>query len=80
MSVSAYHLTFAKAYSHYLAGDITEKGLIGFYLRIHSVQVEEIFTDGPAKEKLRMILGLEQSTFHKALTELHVESLTHYIV
>lgn len=74
MPISFYQLTFSQAYSHYLNGDVTAKGLIGFYLKIYRIQVTDIWANPLAKEEIRKKLGVEKSTFYAALTKLHEET------
>ena len=76
MSISFYQLTFAQAYSNYLTGDLTAKGLIHVYFKIYRVKIQDIWENPLAKEELRKKLNLEKSTFYTALNKLYVEAAT----
>jgi predicted transcriptional regulator len=68
-----YPVTLTDAIAHYQSGDLTAKGLLHFYFKIHPENLTSVWESAIEVEEIRTKLGIEKSTFHSALNRLHEE-------
>lgn len=68
-----YPVTLTDAIAHYQNGDLTAKGLLHFYFKIHPESLTSIWKSAIEVEKIRTKLGIGKSTFHLALNRLDEE-------
>lgn len=68
-----YPVTLTDAIAHYQKGDLTAKGLLYFYFKIHPESLTSVWESAIEVEGICTKLGIEKSTFHSALNRLHEE-------